>query len=135
MPGMVKIGELISSMMILISFSISLISASSSWISLMVCFNSKDLAGIWEPMEVPEHYSGIFSVSALGTFRKQICKSGKVCRCNSWRTWELREQSISRCHMKRWNKLFQFWEKDCHKPWNGLFQMCPFFYFIKTITC
>ena len=51
MPGMVRIGELISSIMDLISFSISSISVSNSRMSLMVCFNSRAFAGIFEPME------------------------------------------------------------------------------------
>ena len=46
MPGMVRIGELISSIMDLISFSVS-----NSRMSLMVCFNSRAFAGIFEPME------------------------------------------------------------------------------------
>ena len=51
MPGMVRIGELISSIMDLISFSISSISVSNSRMSLMVCFNSRAFAGIFVPME------------------------------------------------------------------------------------
>ena len=51
MPGMVRIGELISSIMDLISFSISSISVSNSRMSLMVCLNSRAFAGIFEPME------------------------------------------------------------------------------------
>ena len=50
-PGMVVMGELSSSIKDWICSSTSAISASSSRMSRIVCWSSRDLAGIWEPIE------------------------------------------------------------------------------------
>ena len=50
-------------MMILISFSISSISEVSSRISLIVCFNYNDFAGIFEPIEVLAASLNVMAVS------------------------------------------------------------------------
>ena len=50
-PGIVVIGEAILSIILEISASISPISIVSARISLIVCFSSRDLAGILEPIE------------------------------------------------------------------------------------
>lgn len=60
--------------------------------------------------------SSSFFVSVFGILRKQSEKPCKVCGDNSIDTWEYKKQSIDGRHMKRRNKLFQFWEKNTNKP-------------------
>ena len=56
--------------------------------SLIVCFSSRDFAGICEPIEVLVALQNITVVSLPRTFRKQIGKSGEMCRCNGISKWK-----------------------------------------------
>ena len=78
MPGIVRIGELISSMIVLISLSISLILVSSSRISLMVCYGSNDFTSIFEPMEFLAVSRNIIAVS-LPYLSWELSESRFVC--------------------------------------------------------
>ena len=54
----------------------------------MVCFNSRDFAGIREPIEFLAASHNMSAVSAFRALRKQIGKSGEMCRCKSMSRWK-----------------------------------------------
>ncbi len=114
-------GELISSMIDLISFSISSISEVSSRISLMVCFSSRDLAGIFEPIEVlaasRKADGGFFPYRPFEAFQKEICKSGKVCRSNLFVHMEIQKVKHRQMPYEVLEQVFPIQGKEYTQVW------------------
>ena len=44
------------------------------------------------------------------------------------------QESIDRGHMERGNEVFQLWKKDVDQAGNGLLQLSPLLYFIKSVS-